>query len=102
MNHTRNTKPSAGQPQTGPAPSTTDWGKAPPVPAITQFLRGPQKRRFELGRAVGIFFEIWRGFRKFHFPSPCVTVFDSVRAVRRRQKKQNEPSCYGTELQIIR
>lgn len=69
----------AGQRQTGPAPSTTDWGQAPSVPKIAQFLQGPQKRSFELGRAVGIFFEIMRGFRKLHFVGPCVTVFGSAR-----------------------
>jgi uncharacterized protein (TIGR00730 family) len=79
MCETQNTDPLAAQPQTGPAPSTTDWGKAPPVPEITQFLQGPQKRSFELVRAVGIFFEILRGFRKLHFLGPCVTVFGSAR-----------------------
>src|ERR1043165_2910332 len=79
MSQMRNTKPLAEQPQTGPAPSTTHWGKAPPVPEITQFLQGPQRRSFELGRAVGIFFEIMLGFRKLHFLGPCVTVFGSAR-----------------------
>jgi uncharacterized protein (TIGR00730 family) len=79
MNQTRITEPLAGQPQPGPALSTTDWGKALPVPEIKQFLQGPQKRSFELGRAVGIFFEIMRGFRKLHFVGPCVTVFGSAR-----------------------
>lgn len=67
------------QPQPGPAPSTTDWGKAPPVPEIAQFLQGPQRRGFELVRAVKIFFEIIRGFRNLHFVGPCVTVFGSAR-----------------------
>jgi len=62
-----------------PAASTTDWGKAPPLPEITQFLQGPQSRSFELGRAISIFFEILRGFRKLHFLGPCVTVFGSAR-----------------------
>src|ERR1022692_1820813 len=79
MSQPRNTEPLDGKPQTGPAPSTTDWGKAPPVPEITQFLQGPQKRSFELGRAVGIFFEIMGGFRKLHFVGPCITVFGSAR-----------------------
>src|SRR5271156_5322641 len=69
-----------GQLQPEPAPSNTDWGKAPPpTPEITQFLQGPQKRGFELGRALGIFFELMRGFRKLHFVGPCVTVFGSAR-----------------------
>src|SRR6516162_3854362 len=67
------------QPRGGPAPSTTNWGKAPPAPEIRQFLQGPQKRSFELGRALSIFFEILRGFRKLHFVGPCVTVFGSAR-----------------------
>jgi uncharacterized protein (TIGR00730 family) len=71
--------PSAGPPHTGPAPSTTHWGKAPPAAEITQFLQGPQKRTFDLARAIGIFFEILRGFRKLHFVGPCVTVFGSAR-----------------------
>src|SRR5271154_5999444 len=68
----------AGQSPAGPV-SSTEWGKAPPVPEITQFLQGPQKRGFELRRAIGIFFEIMRGFRKLHFLAPCVTVFGSAR-----------------------
>ena len=76
---TPNSDPLAEQPQMGPAPSSTDWGKSPPVPKVVRFLQGPQKRRFELGRALGIFFEIVRGFRKLHFLGPCVTVFGSAR-----------------------
>src|ERR1700726_145096 len=79
MSQAQNTDHLFGKPQTGPAPSTTEWGKAPPGPEITQFLQGPQKRSFELGRAVGIFFEIMNGFRKLHFLGPCVTVFGSAR-----------------------
>ena len=65
--------------QGGPAASATDWGKAAPVPEIAQFLQGPQDRGFELGRAIGIFFEVLSGFRKLHFVGPCVTVFGSAR-----------------------
>jgi uncharacterized protein (TIGR00730 family) len=46
---------------------------------MLKFLQGPQKRGFELGRAVGIFFEIMAGFRTLHFVGPCVTVFGSAR-----------------------
>ncbi len=67
------------QPRGQPAASTTNWGKSPPVPEIRQFLQGPQKRSFELGRAIRIFFEIMGGFRKLHFLGPCVTVFGSAR-----------------------
>src|SRR5208337_483686 len=79
MSQTPNSDPVVGQLQGGPASSTTHWGKAPPVPEIAQFLQGPQDRGFELGRAVGIFFEIMSGFRKLHFLGPCVTVFGSAR-----------------------
>jgi uncharacterized protein (TIGR00730 family) len=43
------------------------------------FLQGPQSREVELLRAVRIFLEFMRGFRKFHFLGPCVTVFGSAR-----------------------
>jgi uncharacterized protein (TIGR00730 family) len=79
MSQTPNPDAVLGHLQGGPASSTTHWGKSPPVPEITQFLQGPQKRGFELGRAVGIFFEILRGFRELHFLAPCVTVFGSAR-----------------------
>jgi len=79
MSQPVNSAPTVEPLQEGPATSTTDWGKAPPAPEIRQFLQGPQTRGFELGRAVGIFFEIMRGFRKLHFVGPCVTVFGSAR-----------------------
>ncbi|MCC7441228.1 MAG: TIGR00730 family Rossman fold protein [Bdellovibrionales bacterium] len=44
-----------------------------------QFLRGPHGRAFELGKALQIFAEILRGFRRLHFLGPCVTVFGSAR-----------------------
>jgi uncharacterized protein (TIGR00730 family) len=44
-----------------------------------RFLNGPQKRGFELLRAVRIFWECLRGFRTLHFVGPCVTVFGSAR-----------------------
>ncbi len=44
-----------------------------------RFLAGPQPRRFELGSAFRIFFELLRGFRALHFAGPCVTVFGSAR-----------------------
>src|SRR5215217_267882 len=51
-----------------------------PYPEETRFLRGPQRREMELLRALRIFFEFIRGFRKFHFLGPCVTVFGSARS----------------------
>jgi uncharacterized protein (TIGR00730 family) len=67
------------QPEKQAASSTTDWGKAPPVAEIRQYLQGPQKRSLELWRAVRIFLEIMGGYRKLHFLGPCVTVFGSAR-----------------------
>ena len=45
----------------------------------SRFLRGPQSRQVELRRAIGIFAEFLRGFRKYHFVGPAVTVFGSAR-----------------------
>jgi uncharacterized protein (TIGR00730 family) len=56
-----------------------DWGKAPGAPEEIQFLRGPQRRTFELWGAFRIFLEFLRGFRTLHFVGPCVTVFGSAR-----------------------
>jgi uncharacterized protein (TIGR00730 family) len=55
------------------------WGKAPGAAEEIQFLRGPQRRSFELWRALRIFGEFLRGFRSLHFVGPCVTVFGSAR-----------------------
>ncbi|HUE17063.1 MAG TPA: hypothetical protein VMR25_22990 [Planctomycetaceae bacterium] len=79
MSQLPNSDSVSAQSQTRPASSKTQWGKAPPVPEIRQFMQGPQRRGFELRRAIGIFFEIMRGFRKLHFLAPCVTVFGSAR-----------------------
>jgi uncharacterized protein (TIGR00730 family) len=68
-----------GNAQSQPARSRTDWGKSPPDPEVKEFLQGPQSRGFELRRAIRIFFEFMKGFRKLHFLPPCVTVFGSAR-----------------------
>jgi uncharacterized protein (TIGR00730 family) len=44
-----------------------------------EFLQGPQPRGSELLRAIHIFLEFMRAFRKLHFIGPCVTVFGSAR-----------------------
>ena len=44
-----------------------------------RFLEGPSSRLYELVRAIRIFREIIRGFRRLHFVGPCVTVFGSAR-----------------------
>ena len=61
-----------------PATSEAHWG-AGAAPDEMRFLQGPQSRGFELGKALGIFCELMRGFRTFHFLGPCVTVFGSAR-----------------------
>lgn len=48
---------------------------APELP----FLAGPRSRLSELGRALRIFGEFIRGFRRLHFLGPSVTVFGSAR-----------------------
>ena len=57
----------------------SEWGKATRSPEEQKFLEGPQRREFELARALRIFFEFIKGFRTFHFLGPCVTVFGSAR-----------------------
>ncbi len=48
-------------------------------PEVVRFLEGPQRRGSELWRAIRIFAEFMRGFRRLHFVGPCVTVFGSAR-----------------------
>ncbi len=55
------------------------WGKHPPRGDENRLLEGPKLRFEELARAVRIFGEFIRGFRRLHFISPCVTVFGSAR-----------------------
>ena len=61
------------------APDGSRWGKIPPHEHEIVLLEGPDKRRFELARAVRIFLEFMHGFRALHFVGPCVTVFGSAR-----------------------
>ncbi|HLT24091.1 MAG TPA: TIGR00730 family Rossman fold protein [Ignavibacteria bacterium] len=46
---------------------------------IQHFLEGPKSRGSELWYAIKIFIEFIKGFRVFHFLTPCVTVFGSAR-----------------------
>ncbi len=55
------------------------WPAGAGAPEVVRFLEGPQRRGFELARAVQIFFELLSGFRQLHFVGPCVTVFGSAR-----------------------
>jgi uncharacterized protein (TIGR00730 family) len=43
------------------------------------FLEGPRSRFREFFFALKVLFEFIRGFRKFHFLGPCVTIFGSAR-----------------------
>jgi uncharacterized protein (TIGR00730 family) len=56
-----------------------EWGRVAGPVEVRRFLEGPQPRRSELWRALGIFTEFIRGFRALHFVGPCVTVFGSAR-----------------------
>lgn len=60
-------------------PADRKWGSGAGAEEVMQFLRGPQRRSFELARAAQIFLELVRGFRTFHFIGPCATVFGSAR-----------------------
>jgi uncharacterized protein (TIGR00730 family) len=55
------------------------WGKKTAQPEEIRFLQGPQRRGFEIWRAVRILFELLGGFRALSFVGPCVTVFGSAR-----------------------
>jgi hypothetical protein len=55
------------------------WRDGGAHPTVVRFLQGPQRRGFELARAVRVFVELVRGFRALHFVGPCVTVFGSAR-----------------------
>jgi uncharacterized protein (TIGR00730 family) len=69
----------APPPPPEPAAPGANWGAGAAAPDQVRFLQGPQPRGFELGKALGIFCELMRGFRTFHFLGPCVTVFGSAR-----------------------
>jgi len=56
-----------------------EWGKHPGSAAEIRFLRGPQRRGWELARVFRIALEFVRGFRLLHRAGPCVTVFGSAR-----------------------
>ena len=66
-----------------PTRSTTpeNWQRTPAAaaPEETKFLQGPQRRHFEFGQTLKIWWELLQGFRKLHFVGPCVTVFGSAR-----------------------
>jgi uncharacterized protein (TIGR00730 family) len=64
-------------PQAAPGKST--WGKRTRDHDEELLLEGPRSRGSELARLFRISTELFRGFRRFHFVGPCVTVFGSAR-----------------------
>jgi uncharacterized protein (TIGR00730 family) len=61
------------------ASNRTRWGERSSDQEEKDFLEGPKNRIFEIRHAFHVFSEMLRGFRKFHFIGPCVTVFGSAR-----------------------
>ena len=55
------------------------WGTGSRNQQEKVFLEGPKSRAFEARHAFDVFFEMIKGFRKFHFIGPCVTIFGSAR-----------------------
>jgi uncharacterized protein (TIGR00730 family) len=68
--------------RSAPPPDSTagaGWPALVPGAPDRPFLAGPRPRLVELRRALAIFGEFVRGFRRLHFVGPCVTVFGSAR-----------------------
>lgn len=61
------------------ASNQSQWGHKSRNHDERVFLEGPKSRSFEAKHAFDVFFEMIKGFRKFHFIGPCVTVFGSAR-----------------------
>lgn len=57
----------------------SDWGNKSRDQQERVFLEGPKSRSFEFLHAFSVWKEMIKGFRKFHFIGPCVTVFGSAR-----------------------
>ncbi len=66
-------------PANGMPPGMPSWGKRPADRDEELFLAGPRSRTAEFARLFRISLEFFRGFRRFHFVGPCVTVFGSAR-----------------------
>lgn len=62
-----------------PPAREAQWGKTPGTEEDAAFLVGPRSRLEEALRVGRIAAEFIRGFRRFHFLGPCVTVFGSAR-----------------------
>jgi uncharacterized protein (TIGR00730 family) len=57
----------------------SNWGSESRDQEERVFLEGPKSRSFEFLRAFSVGIEMIKGFRKFHFLGPCVTVYGSAR-----------------------
>lgn len=55
------------------------WGASSRDENEKVFLDGPKSKYSEFRHAFKVFFEMIKGFRKFHTLGPCVTVFGSAR-----------------------
>ncbi len=62
--------------------NTTEWGSSSRTQEERVFLEGPSSRALEFLNALDVAREMIRGFRKFHFTGPCVTVYGSARFAR--------------------
>lgn len=61
------------------ASNLSNWGTDSRTKNERVFLESSQTRSDELTHAFDVFFEMVKGFQKFHFLGPCVTVFGSAR-----------------------
>lgn len=57
----------------------TQWGAESRDQKERIFLEGPKPRFIEFRHVLAVALEMVKGFRKFHFVGPCVTVFGSAR-----------------------
>lgn len=57
----------------------SNWGSGSRNQEERVFLEGSRSRTFEAMHAFSVFYEMIKGFRKFSFIGPCVTVFGSAR-----------------------
>lgn len=61
------------------ASNENEWGAGSRTDSERDFLEGAHSRTFEFLHAFYVFYEMLKGFRRFHFIGPCVTVFGSAR-----------------------
>lgn len=57
----------------------SEWGAQSRDQKERIFLEGPNSRAFEFHHVLSVAWEMVKGFRKFHFIGPCVTVYGSAR-----------------------